>query len=53
MAAALWIYFVVSMAISMPIAFVIGGSGLVAPLMEGQVGKELVADLFIAIAAKR
>ncbi len=46
MAAALWIAFVVSMAIGMPLAFVMGGSGLVALIVEGKLSLLSVPQRF-------
>ena len=46
MAAALWIAFVVSMVIGMPLAFVMGGSGLVALLVESNLSLLSVPQRF-------
>jgi len=46
MAAALWIAFVVSMVIGMPLAFVMGGSGLVALLVESKLSLLSVPQRF-------
>ncbi len=46
MAVALWIVFLVCMAIGMPLAFVMGGSGLVALLVEGKLSLMSVPQRF-------
>jgi tripartite ATP-independent transporter DctM subunit len=46
MAAALWIAFVVSMAIGMPLAFVMGGSGLIALIVESKLSLLSVPQRF-------
>jgi tripartite ATP-independent transporter DctM subunit len=46
MSVALWITFVISMAIGMPLAFVMGGSGLIALLVDGKLSLLSVPQRF-------